>query len=126
MFRFFRAIWDILRQRCPRCRTGPIYRRGMDMHDVCPHCGEIFAREDGYFVGSMYISYAIASLLMGLLTLAGSFIWPETDLGWIVLGAIGLFAPFAPAVTRYARILWMYADRWIWPSSTQDTPPAGR
>ncbi|MBX9678010.1 MAG: hypothetical protein K2X38_04540 [Gemmataceae bacterium] len=126
MLRFFRSIRDILLQRCPQCRIGPIYRRGMDMHDACPQCGEVFAREVGYFVGSMYVSYALASVLMGLLTLAGSFIWPEVDLSWIVLGAIVLFAPFAPAVARYSRIIWIYADRWIWPTDAEKATGAPR
>jgi uncharacterized protein (DUF983 family) len=126
MVRFFRSLWHILLQRCPQCRVGPIYRRGLDMNDACPHCGEVFSREDGYFVGSMYISYALASLIMGLITLAGSFIWTEVDLSWIVLGAIFVFAPFAPAVTRYSRIIWMYADRWIWPTEVESPTAVSR
>ena len=26
------------------------------------------------------------------------------------------YLPFVPLVTRYARVLWIYFDRWAWPS----------
>jgi hypothetical protein len=27
-----------------------------------------------------------------------------------------LFIPFVPMVTRYSRVMWIYFDRWAWPS----------
>src|SRR5207248_3419030 len=55
----------ILRQRCPRCRKGAIYRcslfRGwLSMFERCPVCDLKFEREQGYFVGAMYVSYSRA------------------------------------------------------------------
>ena len=47
-----------LRLRCPRCSVGPLYRRPFSMNDYCLHCGLKFEREQGYFVGAIYINYA--------------------------------------------------------------------
>jgi len=30
------------------------------MNEHCPHCGLRFEREQGYFLGAMYISYGLA------------------------------------------------------------------
>src|SRR5262249_22855219 len=47
-----------LRLRCPRCSVGPLYRRPFSMNNYCFHCGLKFEREQGYFVGAIYINYA--------------------------------------------------------------------
>jgi uncharacterized protein (DUF983 family) len=105
----------LLRQRCPRCCEGPIYTAGQ-MNQRCPKCDLLFEREPGYFLGAMYVSYGMASgfLLIGLLI--GMWLMPEVDLGWIVLMCGVLFIPFVPMVTRYARVIWIFFDRWVWPS----------
>src|SRR5713226_9343152 len=55
----------IFHQRCPRCREGPIYsgslpRGWLAMYERCPVCGLKYHREQGYFIGAMYVSYALA------------------------------------------------------------------
>ena len=44
-------FWAILRQRCPRCRAGRVFRGLVDMNPSCPVCGLPFEREQGYFLG---------------------------------------------------------------------------
>jgi hypothetical protein len=57
------AMRGILQQLCPRCRAGKIFRKSVwlfpGMYERCPVCGLKFEREDGYFLGAMYISYAL-------------------------------------------------------------------
>ncbi len=116
-----RQMWSgLLRQRCPTCLRGPIYKSGLDMNAQCPECGLVFEREPGYFVGSMYISYALSSVFMIALAGTGYLLFPRVDLAWIMLGAIVLFLPFAVMTTRYSRVIWIYLDRWVWP--TEDGP----
>jgi uncharacterized protein (DUF983 family) len=109
------ALSGIWHQVCPRCRSGPIYRtslwRGfLNMYERCPNCGLKFEREQGYFVGAMYISYLL-SIPPGLVIVL--LLWRIT--GWafntVMLGAFFVYLPFVPLVTRYARVLWMYVDR---------------
>lgn len=115
---FFKHLVGIWKMRCPRCLKGPIYKSGMVMHEPCPECGLVFEREQGYFMGSLYISYALASLILGLGLLCGHLLFPDFDLGYIVLILGVMFLPLAPAVTRYARVLWLYFDRWAWPGES--------
>jgi uncharacterized protein (DUF983 family) len=110
------AIWN---KRCPRCFQGALYERGMKMHAHCPVCNLLLEREPGYFVGAMYISYALASFFLGIGTLIGYLLFPETELSWIILVVGLIFLPFVPAVTRYSRIIWIHFDRWAWPDQSR-------
>ncbi|MGC2402968.1 MAG: DUF983 domain-containing protein [Acidobacteriaceae bacterium] len=113
------TVGDILRQRCPRCRMGSIFRysifRGFPkMHERCPACDLKFDREPGYFLGAMYISYALALTIVALLA---ALLWSITG-WWItkdVIWAVVLFLPLAPTITLFARVLWIYLDQIIDP-----------
>jgi uncharacterized protein (DUF983 family) len=106
----------LLLQRCPRCSRGRIYARGMDMNACCPVCDLVFEREPGYFLGSLYVSYTLAIAVMLVLLGIGHLLLPSWDLCNVTL-LVGLFfLPLAPAVTRYARVIWIYFDRWAWPT----------
>ncbi len=63
------------------------------MQERCPVCDLKFAREAGYFIGAMYISYGIALLTI---TLIAALLWAVTG-WWItkdVIWAVILFLPF--------------------------------
>ena len=113
------TVGDIVRQRCPRCRMGSIFRysifRGFPkMHERCPACDLKFDREPGYFLGAMYISYALALAIVALLAV---LLWSITG-WWItkdVIWAVVLFLPLAPTIALFARVLWIYLDQTIDP-----------
>jgi uncharacterized protein (DUF983 family) len=109
-------FWALLTQRCPRCCRGKIYESGMRMHTRCPVCELLYDREPGYFLGSLYISYGISCIVLMLGLWCAHLLFPNTDLGWLILALAVLYLPFVPLVTRYARVLWIYFDRWAWPS----------
>jgi uncharacterized protein (DUF983 family) len=101
----------IARQRCPRCRNGRIFRGVLAMNDPCPACGLLFKREEGYFLGAMYISYGLSSLTMLFFFFALRALLPEWDGPLVALLALIAYLPLVPAVFRYSRVLWMYYDR---------------
>jgi uncharacterized protein (DUF983 family) len=113
------TVESILRQRCPRCRTGRIFRysifRGFPkMHERCPVCDLRFDREPGYFLGAMYVSYGLGIVIVALIS---ALLWSVT--GWWItkdtIWAVVLFLPFAPTITLFARVLWIYLDQTIDP-----------
>jgi uncharacterized protein (DUF983 family) len=117
------TLGAIFHQLCPRCRTGRIFRgslfRGFPrMHEHCPICDLKFEREEGYFLGAMYISYGIG---VALICLFSAVFWLLT--GWslykAVLWGVLLFIPFVPAITLYSRVLWIYLDRSVDPEQRQ-------
>ncbi|MBZ5572820.1 MAG: DUF983 domain-containing protein [Acidobacteriia bacterium] len=79
------------------------------MHERCPVCGLKFEREQGYFLGAMYLSYALALVTIVVLAL---ILWMATrwSLQKITIWAILLFLPLTPALTLFSRVLWIYLD----------------
>jgi len=84
------------------------------MLERCPNCGLKFEREQGYFLGAMYISYGLALITIVVLAL---LLWASTSwsLQKITVWAILLFLPLAPTLTLLSRVLWIYLDRTIDP-----------
>ena len=84
------------------------------MHERCPVCGLRFEREPGYFLGAMYISYALG---LAIIAIIAALLWSIT--GWWItkdtIWAVVLFLPLAPTVTLFARVLWIYLDQTIDP-----------
>ena len=92
----------------------PLWRGPLGTYERCPVCGLKYEREPGYFLGAMYISYAL-----GIATIAAfaMLLW-ETVHWSIIKCAIGgmiLFLPFAPVLTWMARVLWIYLDQGVDP-----------
>src|SRR5438445_10929800 len=50
---------SIVRQRCPVCLEGRMFRGVFAMNAACSVCGHRFERETGFFQGAMYVSYAL-------------------------------------------------------------------
>lgn len=101
----------ILHLRCPRCLKGQVFTGTFAMNDRCPECNYRFGREDGYFIGSMYISYGVSFFFM---CFAVGVLWWQFLRDWNLLLIIGLatlcMLPFVPMIFRYSRILWMHFD----------------
>lgn len=85
------------------------------MHDKCPHCGEDFLREPGYYFGAAYVSYAVTvALWVAVLVALITF----DSLGWIEYGfythpatflitGIVLLIVLLPLIYRVSRSIWI-------------------
>src|SRR6058998_3704393 len=115
------TLGAVLHQRCPRCRVGQIFRysifRGFPkMRERCSICDLKFQREEGYFLGAMYISFGLA--LIFIIGLAG-LLWAllHWSIRKSVISAVLLFLPAAPFIALFSRVLWIYWDQAIDPAS---------
>ena len=103
------------RERCPACLEGRVFRGALTMNGTCPVCGHRFERAPGFFVGAMYVSYALAVPLCTVLAVLLRLVLP----GWDILAIMGLvavlFLPFVPVIFRLSRIIWMHLMRQIDP-----------
>ena len=86
------------------------------MNERCGVCGLKFEREQGYFLGAMYISYGLALVTITVFAL---LLWYCTSwsLRKNVLWAFLLFLPLVPALTFFSRVLWIYLDQAVDPES---------
>jgi uncharacterized protein (DUF983 family) len=101
----------LLRQRCPRCRQGRMFRGMFTMNDPCPVCGLVFEREPGYYFGAMYFSY-----FMGVGILVPSYFFfnwllPDWPGPAVVFLSVLPYLPLVPLVFQYSRVIWTYFDR---------------
>jgi len=107
-----RRLPAVLRQRCPRCLEGRVFSGFLTMRDVCPVCGHVFEREPGYFVGAMYVSYAMAiPLYLAFVAVLRPLLRGFSDIAVLAAG-LPLVCLCAPILFRYSRVIWMHFD-WL-------------
>ena len=104
-----------VRLRCPRCGVGRLYHRPFAMHASCDHCGLKFEREQGYFVGAIYVNYAATVLI----AIPGFFIL-DAFTNMTVHQQLTVWIPFAvvfPLVFfHHSRSLWLVLDHLLNPA----------
>ena len=103
-----------LRLKCPRCGAGSLYIKPFRIRPACAHCGLKFEREQGYFVGAIYINYAAT---VGI-AVPGFFLLDAfTDL--TINQQLWLWVPFAvifPLIFfHHSRSLWLALDHFFNP-----------
>lgn len=109
----------MLHGKCPRCRRGDMYAGSMyswsgnKMRERCPHCGQVFEIEPGYFYAAMYVSYALNVAQAVAFAVATYVLSGNSDNPWLYLIVIllGCFL-LAPFNYRYSRIMMLY---WLSP-----------
>ena len=79
------------------------------MHERCAACGLRYEREPGYFVGSIYIGYAVTVAVAAGTVLAADALVGLTLAQQLTLG-VALAALVPLAFFRYARSLWLSLD----------------
>ncbi|MGH7795960.1 MAG: DUF983 domain-containing protein [Candidatus Binatia bacterium] len=121
--RLLRMVGYGLRLRCPRCGAGKLYAKPFKMFAHCPHCGLKYEREQGYFVGAIYINYAATVAI----AVPGFFLL-DVFTGMTINQQLGLWVPFAIifplAFFHHARSLWLVLDHFFNPpQSLYGVPP---
>jgi uncharacterized protein (DUF983 family) len=92
--------------RCPRCGGTDLFTGWFRMRPECALCGLRFEREQGYFVGAIYVNYAVTSLI----AIGGFFLlWTTTRLSMRVqLTLWSVFVVVFPLwFFRYSRSVWL-------------------
>ena len=104
--RLRRIAGRALRLRCPRCGRSPLYEGWFRMHECCAACGLRYEREQGYFVGAIYVNYAVTVVVAAGTVLILDWTVGLTLTAQLVIGiALGALVPLL--FFRYARSLWL-------------------
>ncbi len=104
----------IMKEKCPNCGKGNVYakkKRFLElpvMKDDCEVCHYHFDREPGYFLGAMYISYALA-VFQGIITflLLHAFL-PKMNTIWVVLIILAVISAFSMKNYKLSRIIYIH------------------
>lgn len=112
-----------IRLKCPRCGTGSLYAKPFHMRANCLSCGLKFEREQGYFVGAIYINYAatIAIAVPGffILDLLAKLTIDQQLAIWVPFAVI-----FPLLFFHHSRALWLVLDHLFNPTmSPYEVPP---
>jgi uncharacterized protein (DUF983 family) len=112
-------LWTIVNNRCPHCREGNMFlgksaytRKGsMDMYEHCPVCGQAMEIEDGFYVGTGYVSYALAvafsvSTFVAWWVLVGMSVDDNRVFWWLGINAV-LLLLVQPYFMRLSRSIWL-------------------
>ena len=98
-----------LKLRCPDCGLGPLYRSAFRMNAYCEYCDLIYEREQGYFIGAIYLNViATESLLLGTLLIHGLITGKINQTILTVLIVLALTLPLV--FFHHSRSLWLCID----------------
>ncbi|MGB0882885.1 MAG: DUF983 domain-containing protein [Vicingaceae bacterium] len=64
-------VKSVMKMKCPKCHEGNLfsnrniyqYKGFFDMPNYCPKCSQSFRVETGFYLGAMYVSYALTIAL---------------------------------------------------------------
>lgn len=78
------------------------------MHDRCTHCGQTFMPEPSFYMGAMFVSYAmqIGLFLCSYFSIRG--IYPDASLELYMGVMIALVLITLPLVYRLSRSIWIH------------------
>jgi uncharacterized protein (DUF983 family) len=121
--RLLKILGHGVRLRCPRCGVGRLYEKPFKMYGNCSHCDLKFEREQGYFIGAMYINYAATVAI----AVPGFFLL-DAFTAMTINQQLALWVPFAvifPLVFfRHSRSLWLVLDHYFNPTpGVYSVPP---
>jgi hypothetical protein len=92
------------------------------MYEHCLECGMKFEREQGYFVGAIYINYAATVAI----AVPGFFIL-DVSAGLTIAQQLSIWLPFAVIFPllffHHSRSLWLALDHMLNPSGNLYTVP---
>lgn len=103
-----------LRLKCPECGLGRLYRSLFRMFSQCRYCDLIYEREQGYFIGAIYLNViATESLLLGTLLIYGLI---TGEVNQTILTLLIVLALTLPLVFfHHSRSLWLAIDHILTP-----------
>ena len=89
------------------------------MNRECSSCGHVFEREQGYFLGAIYVNYGLTAMI-GLVIFFVTFVAMKTPLSTALIAMVVFSVIFPLMFFRLARSLWMAMDLRIDPPGSGD------
>jgi len=109
------VLQAILEARCPQCRIGKMFKHPLsqvskfsDMHTHCPSCQLRFEVEPGFFIGAMYVSYAMSLALFVVVSLGVYLLFNNPSFYYYIIAIPLVVLILLPIMYRYSRILFLY------------------
>ncbi len=100
--------------KCPRCHEGdyfagtnPYSLSGLKMLDECSCCHFKYDMEPGFYLGAMYISYAMGVAFTLPSVVALLLMLPDYPIHYYLIFSLLELSALMPLMYRYSRIIWI-------------------
>src|SRR5262245_16379361 len=98
-----------LKLKCPNCGLGSLYRAPFRMETQCRYCDLVYEREQGYFIGSIYINVIVTeSMLLLTLLIYGSLTGSFNERIVFILLVLAIIIPLV--FYHHSKSLWLAFD----------------
>jgi len=87
-----------------------MFTRFLTMPDACASCGLDFKREQGYYIGAMYINYGVTTLILLAVALP---LLDRVPLPWLLWPLAAFSIVFPLWFFRYSRSLWLGIELYV-------------
>ncbi len=96
-----------MRRRCPMCGAGSLFTHWFRICEHCPRCGMRFEREEGTFVGGMFINIALTEIALALFIVVGfALTLPDPPVGPMVVGAVFISILVPTLGYPFSKTIW--------------------
>lgn len=108
------TIKSVVNLKCPKCHKGDLfinknvykYKHFFDMPDNCAKCNQDFQIETGFYLGAMFVSYALTiGLNVGIFIVFAIFNAYELY-SFLIVAGISLIITL-PYVAKVSRSVWI-------------------
>ena len=108
--------------RCPNCGRGPVLRHWLKLRVRCGSCGLRTERgEHDYFVGSIFILFTLAGLLvLGTLVVTLVVSWPTVPWDLLQYGLPVMMGIAVPALFPFSKLVWLAFDLMLRPVTPEE------
>lgn len=97
-----------LSNRCPNCGGHTLFREGtlFELNKNCPNCGLRIERDEGFFLGSLSLNYAVTIMVFLLPVMILALAGVISSMTGIILAGIGAIG-FPILFYRSSRSWWL-------------------
>lgn len=116
---FSRAV----RLRCPACGGGPLFSWWVRARTACPGCRLRLDREEGHFLGAMFLNLVVAEGLWAAgLALSIILTWPSPPWTAIMIGSVAAMTLLPVVFYPFSRTIWYAFDLFFQPVQKREFP----
>lgn len=89
-------------------RRGIFTPSRLDLVEECPHCGLVFEREAGFWVGSLIVIMALVLAVFTVVVLGGILVfWPDVPWTSVLIASIVANAVVPICLYGWAKSVWL-------------------
>ena len=102
-----------LRLKCPNCGNAGIYEGFVKIRPFCSACGMIFEREQGYYVGGIYVNVILTEGLLAVAYVISLVAYPPGGMPDWLLFSLAVALPLL--FFRHSKSVWLGFDYLVEP-----------